>query len=732
MRFPTIFPSPSRGGERGRFLAKLAAAALAVAPFPALAETPPVNPSAPDGAASAADADPFLWLEKDSPRAMAWVEKENARSLAILKADPRYAAFHAEALKIVNATDRIPAPEMIGTSIYNFWQDPLNVRGLWRRTTPASYATAAPEWESVIDLDKLAAAEKINWVWKGVNCPPPSYRRCLVSLSDGGEDADTVREFDLASKSFVDGGFVLPKSKQSADWLGNDTLILARDWGPGTMTASGYPFVVKTLKRGQGLDQAAEVFRGEAKDVAVNPVVLHDGDSGKVALIVRTTDFFHSETYWLTDKGIVRLFLPEKVSRQGLVAGQLVFNPLEDWRGYKAGDLVAFRPEELLTLTKAAGGPAHLIFAPGPRQSVEQVNVTAHRVVAAIYDNVRGGLVAFEPGAAWRATPVPITPNSSVVVAASTESSDTFYYSVENFLEPTHLWRADAVAVGSRGAAAAAPVDIKDLPPRFDASGDDVDQYEATSSDGTSIPYFVIRPKTMKLDGSNPTLLYAYGGFQVSMLPAYSAAIGKIWLENGGVYVLANIRGGGEFGPAWHEAGLKTKRQLIFDDFAAVAKDLIARKVTSPRRLGIQSGSNGGLLMGVEFNQHPELWRAVDIEVPLLDMLRFEKIGAGASWVGEYGSVENPDERAFLEKTSPYQNLKAGVAYPEPFFVTATSDDRVTPFHARKMAAKMEAMGLPFLYFENTSGGHAASANLQERAERVALEFTYLARKLMD
>ncbi len=345
--------------------------------------------------------------------------------------------------------------------------------------------------------------------------------------------------------------------------------------------------------------------------------------------------------------------------------------------------------------------------------------------MAAIYDNVRGGLVSFAPsGGGWIATKIPTQANSSVGVTAASDVSDEAYYGVEGFLSPSHLWHADA--------ATGAQTDIKDLPARFDASGDTVDQFEATSTDGTKIPYFVVHPKGMKLDGSNPTILYAYGGFQASMLPSYSGSIGKLWLEHGGVWVLANIRGGGEFGPKWHEAALKTKRQASYDDFAAVGRDLIARGVTSPRRLGIQGGSNGGLLMGVEFVQHPELWRAVDIQVPLLDMLRIDQLGAGASWAGEYGSVSVPEERAFWEKTSPYQNVKAGVAYPEPLFVTATSDDRVTPVHARKMAAKMEAMGLPFLYFENTSGGHAASANLQERAERVALEFTYFTRKLMD
>jgi prolyl oligopeptidase len=695
-------------------------AAIAALALPSFAETPPVTVT------TTTTDDPYIWLEDiHGERAMAWVEKENARSLAVLKGDRRYETFHQEALKIVNATDRIPAPELIGTTVYNFWQDPTNVRGLWRRTTPQSYATAAPAWETVIDLDQLSAAEKANWVWGGANCPPPDYRRCLVHLSDGGEDASTIREFDLPTRSFVDGGFNLPRSKQDVDWLDDDTLILARDWGPGTMTASSYPFIVKTLKRGQSLDQATEVFRGKSDDVGVSPTVLHDGDGHKVTLIVRNIDFFHSEIYELTPAGATRVYLPAKINLHGLLDGRLVFTTLEDWRGHKAGDLLAFRPDELTTDIASDVGGGHLVFAPDARQSIEQVAVTAHRLVAAIYDNVRGGLVSFAPaGDGWKATRIPTEPNSSVGVSAASDVNDEIYYGVEGFLAPSHLWQADA-ATGTQA-------DIKDLPARFDAAAETVDQYEATSTDGTRIPYFVVHPKAMKLDCSNPTILYAYGGFQASMLPSYSGAIGKLWLERGGVFVLANIRGGGEFGPKWHEAGLKTKRQAIYDDFAAVAKDLIARKITTPRRLGIQGGSNGGLLMGVEFNQHPELWHAVDIQVPLLDMLRFEQIGAGASWVGEYGSVSVPAERAFWEKTSPYQNLKAGVAYPEPFFVTATSDDRVTPVHARKMAAKMEAMGLPFLFFENTSGGHAASANLQERAERVALEFTYFARKLMD
>lgn len=670
-------------------------------------------------------ADPYLWLEAmESPQALDWVEKQNTRSLGILKADTRYGQLHAEALKIVEAPDRIPTPELIGPMVYNFWQDGTHVRGLWRRTSRESFASTTPTWEDVIDLDALSKLEKANWVWHGATCLPPEHRFCLVSLSDGGEDATRVRQFDLKAKAFVPGGFDLSRSKQAVDWLDADTLILTRDWGEGTLTASGYGFVVKTLKSGQTLAQATEIFRGQHADVSVDPVMLSDGHGNKLALIQRATDFFHTETYRMTGAGVVRLPLPQKVKILGLLRGKIIFKTDEDWvsgaRTFTAGSLLAADPDQIHT------GQVQLIYQPGPRQSIEAVAVTADRVVAEIYDNVRGGLASFFPlgDAKWQRDNLPVAANASVNLISAADADNAVYYTVEGFLQPTHLFEADAARSGAK--------DVKALAARFIADGLRVEQFQAVSSDGTSVPYFVVHKADMKLDGANPTLLYAYGGFQASMLPAYSGAIGKLWLERGGVYVLANIRGGGEFGPAWHEAGLKTHRQIIFDDFAAVGRDLIARRITSPRRLGIEGGSNGGLLMGVEMTQHPELWHAVVIQVPLLDMLRFEQIGAGASWVGEYGSVSVPEEAKFLAGISPYQNLKPHVAYPTPFFVTSTKDDRVTPVHARKMAARMQEMGLPFLYFENTNGGHAASANQQERAERIALEFTYLARQLFD
>ena len=685
--------------------------------------------AAPPAVLPHVDADPFVWMEEiEGGRALAWAARENARSLGQIKADPRYAVLHGQTLEIVNASDRIPEPELIGTTVYNFWQDAAHVRGLWRRTTADDYALATPRWETVIDLDALAAAEGANWVWKGVLCPPPHHARCLVRLSQGGEDAVRVREFDPVAKQFVEGGFDLPRGKQHADWLDDNTLILSRDWGAGSLTASSYPFIVKTLKRGQDLDQAAEVFRGRPDDVSVDPTVLHDGQGHVAVLIVRAVSFFEAETYLLGPKGAIRLPLPLKASVEGLLDGRLIIRLKQDWTAAPGaaplpqGALIGL---DLQAVRDGLPPRVTLLLAPGPRQSIEQVAVTRNRVAVALYDNVRGGLIAFAPdGGSWRGSTLETPPNVSVTLSAAGESDDTLYYHVEGFLDPSRLWRAD-LASGVQSLVKAAPA-------RFDASTSEVQQFEAVSSDGVKIPYFVVHPKTMKLDGANPTLLYAYGGFEVSMLPAYSAMVGKAWLERGGIYVLANIRGGGEFGPAWHAAGLKTHRQIIYDDFAAVARDLIARKITSPRRLGIEGGSNGGLLMGVEMNQHPDLWRAVVIQVPLLDMLRYEQIGAGASWVGEYGSVANPPEAVFLASISPYHNLRAGVAYPEPFFVTSTKDDRVTPVHARKMAARMQAMGLPFLYFENTNGGHAASANLAERAERVALEFTYLIRKLAD
>ncbi|MBX9665510.1 prolyl oligopeptidase family serine peptidase [Novosphingobium sp.] len=696
-----------------RRLALVAALALSANAYPAQAQ------------AVAETADPYIWLEDIySPRAMAWVEAENARSLAVLKADPQFAGFYADALKIAEATDRIAMPRQIGGQIANLWQDGTHVHGLWRITSPAEYEKAEPAWQTLLDLDALSAAEKANWVWAGADCEPTAERRCLVALSDGGEDANIQREFDLATRSFVSGGFTLPKSKQWVSWETPDSLIAARDWGAGTMTASGYPFVVKRVKRGAPLEAASEVFRGKPDDVFVIPRTFTDGAGHSEVVIMRGITFFEAEFVRVTPQGTTPIAVPRKSTVTGLTQGRLIFQVNEDWtpaggQPISAGSLVAVDP--------AGKAAPEVIFAPGPRQSVDadEVAVTQGHVLAAVYDNVRGRAMRFTRTASgWQQSVLPLPDNAAISMVSSDRASNTAYVSVQSYLLPTALWKVDA--------AAGTAIQIKQTPARFAADGLVTEQFMATSKDGTKVPYFITHRADMPLTGTTPTLMTAYGGFQISYTPAYSGVTGKLWLERGGAYVVANIRGGGEFGPAWHEAGLKTKRQVIYDDFAAVAEDLMARKITSPQKLGIYGGSNGGLLMGVELIQRPELFGAVSIQIPLLDMLRYEKLSAGASWVGEYGTMANPDEKAFWLKTSPYSNLKPGAPYPETLIWTTTKDDRVGPVQARKFAARMKEYGLPYLYYESTAGGHGAGANLKEKAMTIALEMVYFQRRLMD
>jgi len=692
------------------------------------------------GAALAQDSDPHLALEAvESPDSLAWVKAENARTLPLLSGDPRFAGLQAQALTILSAKDRIAAPNFIGTSVFNFWQDQAHVRGIWRRTTLASYKTATPVWETVLDLDALSKAEGKNWIWKGADCRPTTHDRCLVNLSNGGKDAVEVREFDLTTKSFVAGGFLLPEGKQTVEWLDPDTLILTRDWGPGTTTDSGYGMVIKTLKRGQALDQAVEVFRGQTSDVSARPNVLRDAAGNRVVLIERATDFFHTETALWDGAQVVPLPLPQKLSVRGLLAGKLIIKTEEPWARpaattpvtYPAGSIVAV---SLKALVPVAGNALTLsndcdpcqLLAPGPRQSIDQVAVTDSRVVAVVYDNVRGSLVSLRLRGEFGVTSqaLPVVANGSVSLGSTADEGDQIFYSVEGFTTPTQLKLADA--------ASGTAETVKALPAQFDAGNLEVEQKVATSKDGTKVPYFLIHPKGHKHDGSNPTLLHAYGGFNLSKLPVYDPLIGKLWLEKGGSYAVANIRGGGEFGPAWHEAALKANRQRAYDDYFAVAEDMIAKKITSPRHLGAYGRSNGGLLMGVALTQRPDLWNAVVVESPLLDMIRYTKLPAGASWIGEYGDPDIPAERAWIEAYSPYQNLKAGVKYPLAYITTSTKDDRVHPGHARKFAARLDDLKVDHLYFENTDGGHANGADPKSNARRWALHYTYLSRQLMD
>jgi prolyl oligopeptidase len=710
----------------------LASTSLATGSMAQTPASPPNPPLVEGGFATSDSTDPYLWLEEiDGDRAMAWVNEHNARSLAVLQGDPRYEGLHQQALEIVQSRDRIPGPGFNhdGT-IDNFWQDAGHVRGIWRTTSLDSYRAETPLWETLLDIDALSAAEGHNWVWKGATCLPPEETLCLISLSDGGKDAVTIREFDRATKTFVADGFVLPESKGDATWVDADTLLIARDFGEGSMTSSGYPMIVKRLTRGQTIDQAETVFTGQPGDVSVSGSVLRDADGvARLVLLNRAISFYESETWRLNVDGTTtQLALPPKSQIEALVQGQMVVTTKQDWTApsgqeFRTGDVIAWTLDAWLA---DPATPAQLVIRPGPREAVEDINATRNRLVVALFENVRGAVYVYEPNTDgdWSRTRLDLPQNVTVGVGSASERDDQVFVSVAGYLNPSSLWLADA--------ATGAVEQVKSLPAKFDASGMTVDQYEARSADGTMIPYFVVHRDAIASDGSNPTLLYGYGGFEVSMLPGYSATVGKLWLERGGVYVVANTRGGGEFGPNWHDAALQENRQRAHEDFQAVALDLIARNITSQPKLGIMGGSQGGLFMGAMLTQRPDLINAAVIQVPLFDMLRFNKLLAGASWQGEYGNPDIPEERAWIQAYSPYQNLRAGMPYPEVFIHTSTKDDRVHPGHARKAAARLEALGYPVLFYENTDGGHAAGANLRETARRIALEYTYLTRRLMD
>ncbi|MEQ1781997.1 MAG: prolyl oligopeptidase family serine peptidase [Hyphomonadaceae bacterium] len=687
--------------------------------------------------AKAINPDTHLYLEEvEGAEALAWVRGENERTLGVLETDARFHGYYDAALKIATSQERIPYGSIRKGYVYNFWQDGAHERGLWRRQTLNDYGAGAGAWETLLDVDALAKAEGANWVYKGVSCLPPEQTDCLLSLSDGGKDAVRVREYSIAEggakAGFVAGGFDIPEAKTSFTWETKDSLLIATDWGGdgSTLTESGYPFVIKRLKRGQTLAQAVEIYRGAKQDVATSPFSIEDSEGHRWFGASRAETFFTSSYFMFPADGgaPLQLPIPKKASPQGIIADTLVVTLEEDWSpegqgAFKSGDLVGFSWSGFLKDGKLP--KVELVFRPTPKQALQGVGITKNNLLLNISDNVVVKVMAYTKGAAgWTSQEVKLPPNGSAGVIFSDNEEATAFLGFENYLSPDTLYSYDS--------GTGAVTQLRQLPAWFDASPYQVDQHEATSKDGTKVPYFVVHKKELKLDGSNPTLVYGYGGFQVSQTPGYSGTVGKLWLEQGGVYVMANIRGGGEFGPSWHQAGLKTKRQVVYDDFSAVAEDLITKKITSKQKLGAMGGSNGGLLMGVMYTQRPDLFHAIVCQVPLLDMLRYNLLLAGASWMDEYGDPDVPEERAFLKKLSPYHNVDPAKTYPEIYFETSTKDDRVHPGHARKMAKLLEEMGKPFLYYENIDGGHSAAANQREAARRSALEFTYLARKLID
>ncbi|MEN7341341.1 MAG: prolyl oligopeptidase family serine peptidase [Pseudomonadota bacterium] len=677
--------------------------------------------------------DPNVWLEEvEGERALDWVREQNERSLKGLEDNPVFKENYEAGLALATSAERIPYGTIRDGQVYNFWQDENNVRGVIRRTPLAEYREERPTWETVLDFDKLAADEDKNWVYKGLNCyqpPEGPVRRCMVQLSDGGKDAVVLREFDLLDKAFVADGFFVPEAKQGAAWIDVDTMLLATDWGGdgSTLTESGYPSSVRIWSREAPLSDARELYRGQKTDVAAWP--WSDRlDNGDVIYGAVESDTFFTATFWLLHgESPQKMPLPPKASPGDVFEGYQFVTLQQDWQidaqdvTFKNGDLVAFKIADLLSSGELP--PVELVFRANERQAVNGVAVGKGGALLSINDNVAGRILRLTRGDdGWSTEPVDLPGTGRAGIAFANKSSSMVFINYEGFLNPDSLLGYDL----SSGQLET----LKSLPAKFDTDGLVVEQKEAISKDGTRVPYFLIRRDDVPFEGTTPTLLYGYGGFEISMLPRYSPILGKMWLEKGGAYALANIRGGGEFGPAWHQAGLKGKRQVIYDDFIAIGEDLIASNLTSPDHLGIMGGSNGGLLMGVMLTQRPDLWNAVVVQVPLLDMLRYHKLLAGASWVDEYGDPDNPEERAFLETISPYHNFEEDTDYPTPFFVTSTKDDRVHPGHARKMAKLFEAAEKPFLYYENIDGGHSAAANQKERARRSALEYTYLEEQL--
>jgi prolyl oligopeptidase len=672
---------------------------------------------------SIAQEDPYLWLEEvEGKKAMDFVIDQNKKTYEKFSQDSIYKSIYSKTLEILNSTDRIAFPSIIGNHIYNFWQDKEHVRGIWRRTTKESYLSNNPVWETLLDIDALALKDGVKWVYKGSNGLYPNYNRFIINLSNGGGDAVEIREFDVTTKSFIKGGFYIPEAKGDASYLDENTLIVSTDFGEGTMTTSGYANQVKIWKRGTLLKDAKLIHTGNIKDVASSGYAIRDNDKNYL-IINQGTTFYTNILYVFENSKLIKLDLPEDVSMSTILNNQIVLNLKSDWTVngiiYKQGSIVSANFSSLIKGIKELT----LIFTPDEFTSINEVTSTKNKLLVNILTNVKSELniYAFENGK-WIKEKVNAPDFGTISIITADEFTDDYYFNFQNFLTPSSLYFANTMTNKV--------LTIKTLPSFFDGSKYEVNQYKTKSKDGTLIPYFIITSKSVVYDGTNPTLLYGYGGFEVSLEPSYSGTMGNAWLENGGIYVLSNIRGGGEYGPKWHQAGLKEKRQNVYDDFHSISEDLIAKEITSSKHLGIMGGSNGGLLMGVSFTQRPDLYSAVVCQVPLLDMKRFNKLLAGASWMGEYGDPDIAEEWEYIKKYSPYQNLKAGVKYPEVFFTTSTRDDRVHPAHARKMAAKMIDMGYAVYYNESTEGGHAGSITNEQKAKSVALEYTFLWSKL--
>ena len=689
-------------------------------------------------AAPAASDDPWIWLEDiEGERAIAQVKAWNKATEDLLTRDPKFEEYRNRARAILDDEQQIATPDdVLGANVANLWRDARNPRGIWRISPLSAYRAGKPVWRTLIDVDALGKAEGQSWVWHGADCLAPSYRRCLVSLSPGGTDADVVREFDTVTGRFVEDGFKLPQAKSNVAWADPDTLLVATDYGQGSLTSSGYPRILKLWKRGTPIASARTLLTGEAGDVSVGPVAVQSGDR-RWLFANRSKTFWTNEYHLIAPSGrLVPVPMPADAEFQDVIGDRLVVKLQSELRGpaarYRAGSLVAYRLDRI-----AAGRPLppELVMAPTAKQAIEEVSASDNILWVKALNDVSGKLYAVTPPSTrnrknrirdWRVRDMRLPANSTVHLLAVGGRPDLAFATVESMLSPPSL---HAVQPGGQSAL------VQALPARFDASQFSVEQRFATSKDGTRIPYFLVRNRGSS--GPVPALIHAYGGFRNAQTPGYltgqpyrAGPLGMFWVEEGNAYVLANIRGGGEYGPEWHKAALRENRQRSFDDLHAVAEDLIRTGVSAKGRIGISGRSNGGVLVGAAMNQRPDLYSAVISGSPLHDMKRYSHLLAGASWIDEYGDPDKPEDWAFMSLYSPYQNLKRGVRYPAVFFYSSTKDDRVHPGHARKMAARLGEFGNRFYFHEYLEGGHSVGADHEEDAKRAALLMAYLKREL--
>ena len=684
--------------------------------------------------------DPYLWLEDvGGEKPLNWVRERNARTQQHFESQESFRTLNDDLRKILDSDDRIPMVSKRGEYLYNFWRDKDHARGLWRRTTMEEYRKDNPKWETVLDLDALGEEEGENWVWKGSSMLKPDYDRALISLSRGGADATVTREFDLTTRSFVEGGFYRPEAKGGMSWIDRDTVFVFTDFGEqpdgqSSMTTSGYPRIAKRMERGQTLEEATVVYEGELSDMYI--AAQHDDTKGyERNFVSRTIAFYNDELFLLRDGDLTQIDAPNSANKS-VWKDWLLLELREPYeaggRTHPAGSLLAADLDRFL----AGERDLHVVFEPTERMSLAGFTTTKDQVIVNALDDVKNRLLVAAPAflidadtgegeTGWtigRLKGAPDIGTVSVSAVDSDESND-YFMTVTGYLTPTTLMYG---TVGEE------PEELKQLPAQFDAEGLEVTQNFATSKDGTKVPYFMVAKKDLALDHQNPTLLYGYGGFEISLTPGYNPSVGRAWTSQGGVYVVANIRGGGEYGPRWHQAALKQNRLRAYEDFAAVAEDLVRRGITNREHLGIQGGSNGGLLVGNMVALYPGLFSAAVCQVPLLDMRRFHLLLAGASWMAEYGDPDADGEWDYIKSYSPYQNVMKGKEYPSVLFMTSTRDDRVHPGHARKMMALMEAQGHDVSYYENIEGGHGGAANNEQRAYMQALAYSYLKDRLFD